>query len=148
MSDDLAASNVNRTYSLAGMSLAIFTFLLIFLYPRYVAGEVDPTPFQVTLSVMGVATFSLVFAAFHYYAASLGRWMDESERARFARRGDRFWLAGYTLLFLAPSLVLLCVGLLPVGAVWFGLWVAYIAFAIRTYPRVETQRESGDVAAS
>lgn len=140
MGDDLAASNVNRTYSLAGMSLAIFTFLLIFLYPRFTNGEVNAALFQITLSVMGVATFSLVFAAFHYYAASLGRWMDDAERNRFARRGDRFWVIGYTLLFLAPTLVLVTVELIPVAAVWFALWVAYVIFAIRTYPRVETQR--------
>lgn len=52
---------------------------------------------------MGVATFSLVFAAFHDYAASLGRWTDEEERIRYARRGDRFWVIGYTLLFLAQA---------------------------------------------
>lgn len=140
MGDDLAASNVNRTYSLAGMSLAIFTFVLIFLYPRFTSGEVNATLFQITLSVMGLATFSLVFAAFHYYAASLDRWMDEDERHRYARRGDRFWVIGYTLLFLAPSLVLVTVELMPVAAVWFVLWIAYVLFAIRTYPRVETHR--------
>ena len=140
MGDDLAASNVNRTYSLAGMSLAIFTFVLIFLYPRFTSGEVNATLFQITLSVMGVATFALVFAAFHYYAASLGRWMNEGERNRYARRGDRFWVIGYTLLFLAPSLVLVTVELMLVAAVWFALWITYVAFTIRTYPRVETQR--------
>ena len=40
MGDDLAASNVNRSYSLAATSIAIFTFLLFFLYPRFVSGEI------------------------------------------------------------------------------------------------------------
>ena len=35
MGDDLAAANVNRSYSLAATSIAIFTFMLIFLYPRF-----------------------------------------------------------------------------------------------------------------
>ena len=139
MGDDLAASNVNRTYSLAAMSLAIFTFMLIFLYPRYASGEVNPLLFQATLLVMGVATFSLVFAAFHYYGSSLGGRMDDAERARFSRRGDRFWLLGSTLLFLAPSMVLLSVGLLLVGSAWFGLWFAYVAFEIRQFPRVQAR---------
>jgi hypothetical protein len=34
MGDDLAAANVNRSYSLAATSIAIFTFTLVFLYPR------------------------------------------------------------------------------------------------------------------
>jgi len=139
MGDDLAASNVNRTYSLAAMSIAIFTFMLIFLYPRYASGEVNAVLFQATLIVMGVSTFSTVFAAFHYYGSSLGSRVDDAERARLARRGDRFWLLGHTLLLLAPSMVLVSVGLLLVGAVWFALWLGYVLFAIRSFPRVQTR---------
>jgi hypothetical protein len=137
--DDLAGTNVNRTYSLGAMSIAIFTFMLIFLYPRYASGEVDALLFQATLVVMGVATFSLVFASFHYYAASLVRRMDDAERIRFSRIGDRFWLLGSTLLFVAPSMVLVSVGLVVVGSVWFALWLAYVIFAFRTFPRVQTR---------
>lgn len=138
MGDDLAASNVNRTYSLAAMSIAIFTFMLIFLYPRYASGEVNGVLFQATLLVMGVSTFSTVFAAFHYYGSSLGGRLDDADRTRLARRADRFWLLGHTLLLLAPSMVLLSVGLLLVGGVWFALWLSYVLFAVRTFPRVQT----------
>src|SRR6266550_857770 len=106
MEDDLAASNVNRSYSLAAMSIAIFTFMLIFLYPRFASGEVNAVLFQATVVVMGVATFSLVFASHYYYGASLGGRIDDAERAVYARRGDRFWLLGYILLFLDPSMIL------------------------------------------
>ena len=48
MGDDLAAANVNRSSSLAPTSIAIFSFVLIFLYPstrttrtRGVAGRAD-----------------------------------------------------------------------------------------------------------
>ena len=47
MEDELATSNVNRSYSLAGTSIAIFTFMLIFLYPRFASGEIDALLFQV-----------------------------------------------------------------------------------------------------
>ena len=46
MSDDLAAANVNRSYQLAASSIAIFTFLLFFLYPRFASGQVDALRFQ------------------------------------------------------------------------------------------------------
>lgn len=138
MGDDLAASNVNRTYSLAAMSIAIFTFMLIFLYPRFANGEVNAVLFQATLVVMGVSTFSTVFAAFHYYGSSLGGRVDDAERARLGRRADGLWLLGHTLLLLAPSMVLLSVELLLVGGVWFALWLSYVLFAIRTFPRVRT----------
>jgi hypothetical protein len=138
MEDGLATSNVNRSYSLAATSIAIFTFMLFFLYPRFASGEIDPLPFQATLVVMGVATFSFVFASFYYYCASLGNRIDEAARALYSRRGDRFWLLGYTLLFLAPSLILFTVKLLAVASVWFGLWLAYLVFVIRHFPKVQT----------
>jgi hypothetical protein len=142
MADDLAAANVNRSYQLAASSIAIFTFLLFFLYPRFVSGDVDALPFQVTLIVMGVATFSFAFASFYYYGASLGGRIDDAQRTRYARRGDRFWLLGCILLFLAPSLILFTVRLLIVASVWFALWLVYVIFVIRTFPRVQTARKS------
>jgi len=142
MGDDLAASNVNRSYSLAATSIAIFTFVLIFLYPRFASGEVNALLFQATLVVMGVATFSFVFTSFYYYASSLGGRIDDADRARYSRRGDRFWVLGYTLLLLDPSLILFSVGLLAVGSAWFALWLVYVLFVIRYFPRVQTPQKS------
>ena len=142
MGDDLAASNVNRSYSLAATSIAIFTFMLIFLYPRFASGEVNPLLLQATLAVMGVATFSFVFAAFYYYGSSLSGRIDDAERDRYSRRGDRFWLLGIILLFVDPSLILFSVGLLVVGSVWFALWLVYVFFVIRYFPRVQTAQKS------
>src|ERR1700741_3546707 len=112
MGDELATSNVNRSYSLAGTSIAIFTFMLIFLYPRFARGEINALLFQATLVVMGVATFSFVFASFHYYCSSLDSRIDDAERVAYSGWADRFWLLGATLLFLAPSLVLFSIRLL------------------------------------
>jgi hypothetical protein len=137
MGDELATANVNRSYSLAGTSIAIFTFMLFFLYPRFARGEINGWLFQATLVVMGVATFSFVFASFYYYCASAG-WIDDSGRARYSRKGDRFWLLGYTLLFLAPCLILFTVALFAVGATWLALWLVYLVFVIRHFPSVQT----------
>lgn len=142
MADDLAAANVNRSYQLAASSIAIFTFLLFFLYPRFVSGGVDALPFQATLIVMGVATFSFAFASFYYYGASLGGRIDDVVRTRYSRRGDRVWLLGCVLLFLAPSMILFTVALFAVALVWFVLWLAYVLFVLRNFPRVHSARES------
>src|SRR5262245_34988679 len=142
MGDELAATNVNRSYSLAATSIAIFTFMLFFLYPRFVSGEVNPLLFQAALVVMGVATFSFVFASFYYYCSSAGSRIGDAERALYSRRGDRFWLLGYTLLFLDPSLILFSIGLLVVACTWFALWLVYLFFVIRYFPRIETVRQS------
>jgi hypothetical protein len=89
LTHELATSNVNRSYSLAATSIAIFTIVLIFLYPRFASGEIDPMLFQATLAVMGVATFSFVFASFYYYGSSLDDRIDVAERALYSRETAR-----------------------------------------------------------
>ena len=142
MADDLAAANVNRSYQLAASSIAIFTFLMFFLYPRYASGEIDAVRYQATLIVMGVATFSFAFASFYYYGASLGGRIDDTERTRYSLRGDRFWLLGTVLLFLTPSMILFTVRLLAVASAWFALWLVYVLFVARYFPRVRTRGKS------
>ena len=132
MANELAAANVTRTYSLGATSIAIFTFTLFFLYPRFAQGEIIALLFLATLLALGVATFSFAFASFYYYGASLGSRIDD------AQRGDRFWLVGYAMLFLAPSLVLFSIRLFPIGSVWFALWLVYVLFVIRNFSRVRS----------
>ena len=139
MGEELAAANVNRSYSLAATSIAIFTFMLFFMYPRFLSGQVNALLFQAALVVMGVATFSFAFATFYYYCSSVGR-VDDAARALYSQRGDRFWLLGNTLLFLDPSLILFTIGLLVVGSAWLALWLAYLLVVIRHFPRIQTVR--------
>ena len=141
MREDLAAVNVTRTYTLAASNIAIFTFMLFFLYPKFESGTINPLLFQLTLIAMGIATFALVFATLHYYRCSLGGAMSDAERMLHLRRADRFWLLGYTTMFLAPSLVLFLIGLWAVASVWLAFWLVYLFFVVRYFPRIQTPRE-------
>jgi hypothetical protein len=138
MREDLAAVNVTRTYTLAASNIAIFTFMLFFLYPRFESGRINPVLFQATLLAMGVATFSLIFATLHYYWCSLSGQMSDRDRALYARRADRFWLLGYTMMFLAPCLVLFMLRLRIVASVWLAFWLVYLFFMVRYFPRLQT----------
>jgi hypothetical protein len=138
MADEHASANVNRSYQLAASSIAIFTFLLFFIYPKFVAGEVDAVWYQVSLIVMGVATFSFAFSSLYYYGASLTGQIEDRARASYSRRGDHLWLTGCILLFLTPSLILYTVGLIVVALAWFGLWIVYVSFVMRHFPRIRT----------
>lgn len=139
MADDLAGANVNRAYSLAATSITVFTFTMVFLYPKYLTGDVNGGLFQATLVVMALATFAFVLTTFHYYGSSLGSRVDEVSRATFARRGDILWLLGFALLFLEPSLVLFTVGLNVVGAIWLVLWIVSAVIVARYFPLVRTR---------
>ena len=142
MREDLAAVNVTRTYTLAASNIAIFTFMLFFLYPRFESGRIDPILFQATLISMGVATFSLVFATLHYYRCSIAGGMTDAQRAVHARRADRFWLLGYTTMFLSPSLVLFLIRLHVVASIWLAFWLVYLIFAARYFPTIQTESQS------
>ena len=64
MGDELATSNVNRSYSLAATSIAIFTFMLFFLYPRFASGEINALLFQVMLALQRYLTRCPLYAPF------------------------------------------------------------------------------------
>ena len=98
--------------------------------------------FQATLIAMGVSTFSLVFATLHYYRCSLGGGMSDTDRVSHARRADRFWLLGYTTMFLAPGLVLILLRLRLVASVWLVFWLVYLFFVAKYFPRIQTPRVS------
>ena len=46
------------------------------------------------------------------------------------------------MLFLTPSLILFTVKLLAVASAWFALWLVYLVFVLRIFPRVRTARKS------
>src|SRR3989442_16015609 len=69
--NETANLDVSRVVTLVGTSIAIFTFLLFFLQPRFASGDIDPVLFQVTLIVIGVAIFSLVYAGLFFYTLTL-----------------------------------------------------------------------------
>src|SRR5579864_818530 len=111
MSLDLANSNVNRNITLAGTSVAIFTFLLFFLYPRYSSGDINAVLFQFTLAIIVSVIFSLVFSATYYYGTTLILSLPPERRTTIFGKAEAFWLVGYSLLLLEPSLILFTVNL-------------------------------------
>jgi hypothetical protein len=148
MDDTLANANVNRTSTLAAMSIAIFTFTLIFLFPKFAAGDIDSTIFQAALAVIAVAIFAFVLAGAYYYASTQTKWLAERERATFFKRGDVAWLAGQSLLLLDPSLVLFSVRLFPVALVWLVLWLSYVGFSLRWFRRYMRQSRPGEASST
>jgi len=126
MSLDIANSNVNRNITLAGTSVAIFTFLLFFLYPRYFSGEIDAILFQFTLAVIVSVIFSLVISALYYYGTTLTLSLRPEQATTIFGKAEAFWLVGYSLLLLEPSLILFTVNLLAVGLYALVLWFSYL----------------------
>ena len=126
MSLDIANSNVNRNITLAGTSVAIFTFLLFFLYPRYSSGDINPVLFQFTLAIIVSVIFSLVISATYYYGTTLTLSLPDGQGTPIFGKAEAFWLMGYSLLLLEPSLILFTVNLLAVALYALVLWLSYL----------------------
>ena len=126
MSIDIANSNVNRNITLAGTSVAIFTFLLFFLYPQYSSGEISSILFQLTLAIIVSVIFSLVASATYYYGTVLILSHPAEEAPTIFGMADAFWILGYSLLLLEPSLILFTVKLSTVGTYALILWFGYL----------------------
>jgi len=127
---DLATANVNRAGTLVGSTIAVFTFLLFFLYPRYSSGQIDPILFQLTLTViiLTILTFSLS-GLYHYRIGVLK--LNTAKKRASMRRGALFWLFGTLLVILEPALILFTVGLTAVGIVALIAWLLYTLATLR-----------------
>jgi hypothetical protein len=125
---DIANANGNRNITLAGTSVAIFTFLLFFLYPRYSSGDsnINPVLFQFTLAIIVSVIFSLVISATYYYGTTLTLSLPHGEGTAIFGKAEAFWLIGYSLLLLEPSLILFTVNLLAVALYALVLWFSYL----------------------
>jgi len=126
MSAEIASSNVNRNITLAGTSVAIFTFLLFFLYPGYSSGEINPALFQFTIAIIVSVIFSLVISGLYFYGTTLTLTLPPEKVTTIFGKAEAFWLLGYTLLLLEPSLILFTVNLPVVGSYGLILWFAYL----------------------
>ena len=126
MTLDIANSNVNRNITLAGTSVAIFTFLLFFLYPRSFSGEINAVLFQFTLAIIVSVIFSLVISALYYYGTALTLTLRPEQATTIFGKAEAFWLVGYSLLLLEPSLILFTVNLIAVGLYGLVLWFSYL----------------------
>jgi len=94
---DFVASNLNRTITLIGSNLAIFTFVLVFLFPRYASNQLNGVLFQVTLTTSLVAIFLFGISGV-YYLEVVGAAKTGIARKRvLVQRGDSLFVVSLML---------------------------------------------------
>jgi hypothetical protein len=131
---DLAAANVNRAGTLVGSTIAVFTFLLFFLYPRFLVGEIDPALFQATLTVVVLTILSFSLCILFCYRIGVLK-MSTIERQTSMQLGALLWIIGTLFLLLEPALILFTIGLTAVGVIALGAWLLYTFFTMRDATR-------------
>lgn len=84
--------------------------------------------------------FSLVHSATYYYGITLTLSLPREQAASVFGKAEAFWLVGYTLLLLEPTLILFTVNLPYVGSYALVLWFSYL-FVTGLQYRKQTRRK-------
>src|SRR3989442_5075784 len=85
---DYVTSNLNRSVTLIGSNLAIFTFVLIFLYPRYDSHQLNGVLFQVALTGSLLTIFLFGISGVHYFEVVAMATASIATKKRLIRRVD------------------------------------------------------------
>jgi O-antigen/teichoic acid export membrane protein len=128
---ELATSNVNRAATLVGSSMAVFTFLLFFLYPRFSSGQIDPMLFQITLALIVFTIFSFGFSGLYYYGLVGISKLSTDKKQSYFRRANMFFVLGLLFAVAEPALILFTIGLTALGLTALTLWFLYTYFIVR-----------------
>ena len=125
---DVQTAKENRALAvgLGGTCLAILAFLLFFLYPRWVSGEVNPVLFRGTLAGIVMSLFLFVYAALFYYWFLICHWNNDPRADKYFERADRFVMLGLILLVVEPAFILFTINLVDLGLLALGLWFPFI----------------------
>jgi len=110
--------------------MAVFTFLLFFLYPRYSSAQIDPVLFQVTLTIIILTILTFSLSGLFYYRIGVLK-LSSSKKRTSMQRGALVWLLGTLFIVLEPALILFTVGLTAVGIVALIAWLLYTLVTLR-----------------
>ncbi len=117
--------------TLIGSNLAIFTFVLVFLFPRYASNQLNGVLFQVTLTTTLLAIFLFGISGV-YYLEVVGMTKTGIARERvLVQRGDSLFVVSLLLGTAMPALILFTLGITAVAVIATGLWVLYAGFIIQ-----------------
>jgi len=117
--------------TLIGSNLAIFTFVLVFLFPRYASNQLNGVLFQVTLTTTLLAIFLFGISGV-YYLEVVGMAKTGIARKRvLVQRGDSLFVVSLLLGTAMPAPILFTLGITAVAVIATGLWVLYAGFIIQ-----------------
>jgi len=125
-----AVADRNLASSLAGTSLAILTFLLIFLYPRAVSGEINQFYFQATVAIIVAGLFSFSFSALYNYILTFTASRGHPSALLHRRTAASFFTIGLLLLVLEPTFIFFTLSLWALTIMSLAFWIAYLCILL------------------
>jgi type IV secretory pathway TrbD component len=125
-----AESSRGVVVGMAGMSVAVLTFTLVFLTPSGASGLLIEDLFHATLDALILALFTLCFSTFYYSRAILAFEKRSPTAHQLLANGFRLLAIGVGLFTLAPVLVLFSVRLWDVATVGLVAWLLLLVFTL------------------
>jgi len=122
-----ATSTRSLTAGLAGSCVALLTFVLIFLYPRWMSGEVNDLLFQATLLTIVLAMFMMSISTVLFWMVMEAIMASHPLMPSLIGAAEGTFMTGTILMLLEPALILFTVRVNYVAAAALALWVAAIA---------------------
>jgi high-affinity Fe2+/Pb2+ permease len=122
-----ANENRSLTAGLGGTTIAILTFVLIFLYDRAAAGQVNNLLFQSTLLIIVVSLSLISLSSLNYWFVMEALRTSPPRATVYQQRADLLFASSVVLLLLEPTLILFTVRLYYVGLVALAFWGVGIA---------------------
>ena len=121
-----ANENRSLTAGLGATCIAVLTFVLIFLYDRANAGQINDVLFQATLLVIVLSLCLISLSSLNYWFVMEAFRTTPSRAPVYQRRADGFFASSLVLLLLEPTLILITVKLYYVGGIALALWIVAI----------------------
>jgi len=132
------ASNLNRVITLNGSNLAIFTFVLVFLYPRFASNQLNGVLFQASLTTSLLTIFLFGISGVYYFEVvgvaktSIGR------KRVLIRRADMLFVLSLMIMTGMPALILFTLNVFFVAIVATVLWALYASFTAQQGRKLRT----------
>ena len=117
-----------------GSNLAIFTFALVFLYPRFASSVL----FEVTLTSSLLAIFIFGIAGVCYLEAVGVAKNSVARKRALIQRGDTLFVLSLLLGTAMPALILFTLGIIRVAIIAAILWALYAGFITQQGRRLRT----------
>ncbi len=136
LAHNVATSTRSLSAGLAGTCVAVLTFVLFFLYPRWTSGEINGLLFQWTLINIVATLFLMALASILYWMVMEAVAKNHPLTPRLDQTAGLSFMIGTVLLLLEPALILFTVAVDSAAVVALGFWfvvLAVLAFAQRWF---------------
>jgi len=139
---DVELSRLSTNVNMAGISLAIFTFILLLYYSPHPNLTINPYLFQATIAEIIAAVFAFSVSALYNFVLVYSRPAKHPDVPSHSKRATLSFAIGLFLLLLEPPFVLFSIGLLFVAILSLILVLGYVALYFKEDSTIRKIRSS------